>query len=53
MVKRIFLGRERQALQVLPRESEYVNVNPHVLHLWSALDRPDWLPDFTRGTGTL
>lgn len=44
-VKDIFIGRERRALQILPPESEYVNIHPRVLHLWACLDG-DRLPDF-------
>jgi len=47
-VKDIFIGRERRALQVLPPESEYVNIHPRVLHLWCCLDG-DGLPDFRVG----
>ncbi len=50
-VKRIFIGRDRKAIQVLPPEDEYVNMNPHVLHLWCCLNE-DVLPDFRR-KGTL
>lgn len=48
-VKDLFVGRERCALQVLPPASEYVNVDPNVLHLWCALEGPRPVPDFTRG----
>jgi hypothetical protein len=42
--KEYFLG-DRKALQVLPPRAEYVNLNPHVLHLYAPLER-DPLPDF-------
>jgi hypothetical protein len=45
LVKHTFIGDERIALQVLPRQAEYVNVHPNVLHLWSCLDG-DPVPDF-------
>lgn len=45
VVKDTFVGRDRLALQVLPRQDEYVNIHPHVLHLWSCLDG-DPVPDF-------
>jgi len=51
-VKRVFVGPNRQAIQVLPRDKDYVNLHPHVLHLWACLDG-DVLPDFTQGTGSL
>ena len=49
MVKDIFIGRSEKAIQVLPPESQYVNIHPNVLHLWCPLDK-DPLPDFrTKG----
>jgi hypothetical protein len=49
-VKDLFCGRDSCALQVLPPASEYVNVNPSVLHLWVALEGARPVPDFTRGS---
>lgn len=46
-VKALFVGPEMKAIQVFPKQSEHVNTNPHVLHLWCNLDRDD-LPDFRR-----
>ncbi len=51
--KNLFVGSEHKAIQVLPPESEYVNIDPRVLHLWWCPDKPDLLPDFTRGGRTL
>lgn len=45
LVKDTFIGRDRLALQVLPRAAEYVNLHPRTLHLWSCLDG-DPTPDF-------
>jgi hypothetical protein len=45
--KEYFLG-DRKAVQVLPARAEYMNVHPHVLHLYAPLER-DPMPDF-RGT---
>jgi hypothetical protein len=42
--KEYFLG-DRKAVQVLPPRDQYVNINPHVLHLYTCLER-DPLPDF-------
>jgi hypothetical protein len=50
--KDAFLGVERKAIQVLPPKSEYVNIHPYCLHLFSCLDG-DGLPDFTHGSGSL
>lgn len=49
-VKDAFVGKDRKAIQVLPADSEYVNIHPFVLHLFCCLDG-DVLPDFRRGTG--
>lgn len=46
--KDIFIGKDRVALQILPREAEYVNRHPNVLHLWCCLDG-DVTPDFRTG----
>jgi len=44
-VKRLFIGRERKAIMVLPPEAEHVNIDPNVLHWFSPLEG-DPLPDF-------
>lgn len=51
--KEAFLGTETKAIQVIPPRSEYVNIHPHVLHLWVEVNGRDGLPDFTDGTGSL
>lgn len=38
MVKEHFLQPEDEAVQVLPRKSEYVNVHPNCFHLWYCYD---------------
>lgn len=50
--KELFLGTDSRAIQVIPPRSEYVNINPSVLHLWVCVDR-ELLPDFTQGSGSL
>lgn len=52
LVKALFIGEERQALQVMPKASEHVNIHPGVLHLWHCLDG-DGLPDFRAGGETI
>jgi hypothetical protein len=47
-VKDWLLGRDRWAIQILPVESEYVNVHPYVLHLWHCLDGAV-VPDMRHG----
>jgi hypothetical protein len=34
-VKDIFIGRQGEAIQVLPADRDYVNVHPNCFHLWS------------------
>ena len=46
-VKMWILGPDKVALQVFPREAEYVNIHPHCLHLWHCLDA-EIVPDFRR-----
>lgn len=51
--KEIFLG-DREAYQVLPPRARYVNIHPHVLHLFALRDpKATALPDFTHGTRSL
>jgi hypothetical protein len=48
MVKDVFIGKHRKAIQVIPSAEEHININPNCLHLWCCLD-VDQLPDFARG----
>lgn len=48
LIKRLFIGDDREAYSVWPRKSHYVNLHPHCLHLWCPLDGPV-LPDFSSG----
>ncbi len=45
-VKRLFWDGDDIVIQIHPRESEYVNCHPHVLHLWRPVGRevqtPPW-----------
>lgn len=50
--KEIFLG-DREAYQVMPPQSRYVNIMPTVLHMFALLDGAAVLPDFTQGTNSL
>lgn len=52
-VKDLFIGRDREAMQALPPEKEWVNINPYCLHLWALADGSRLLPDFTQGSGSL
>lgn len=52
LVKDTFIGRDRLALQLLPRQAEYVNDHPYTLHLWSCLDG-DVTPDFRNEFGSI
>jgi len=44
-VKDLFIGTGKEALQVFPPESEYVNLHTTTLHLWHCLDERI-TPDF-------
>ena len=46
-VKRLFVGDDRQAIQVFPATGRHVNLHNYCLHLWACLDG-DGLPDFGR-----
>lgn len=37
-VKDAFIGPEREAYHVLPKQSDYINLMPYCLHLWSELE---------------
>ena len=51
-VKETFVGKEKIAIQILPIESEHVNIHNFCLHLWTPVEH-DPLPDFTHGTGSI
>jgi hypothetical protein len=34
-VKDAFIGRDHEAIQVLPKDEDFVNLHPFCLHLWS------------------
>lgn len=47
LVRRLFIGEEVEAYQILAPKSRWVNVHPNCLHLWSCRDAPAGvLPDF-------
>lgn len=50
-IKEIFLGKEAEAIQVLPPRSKWVNFHPNCLHLYQCLDHNP-IPDF-RKLGTI
>lgn len=52
-IKRVFIGDERTAYQVMPSKSKHVNIHPGVLHLWTCVDLDSYLPDFTAGGETI
>jgi len=45
VVKRAFIGEDKQAIQLFTRRAEHVNVHRFCLHLWHCVDG-DGLPDF-------
>ncbi len=53
LAKELFLG-DREAYQVMPPKARYVNIHPHVLHMFALLDASaSALPDFTGGSGSI
>ena len=48
LIKELFVGRDRLAVQVFPAARKHVNYMETCLHLWHCLDG-DPCPDFTRG----
>lgn len=52
LLKRVWIGEGRTALQVFPPKAKHVNVHPNCLHLWACLDG-DVTPDFSRGLGVV
>lgn len=52
IVKKQFIGDDRDAIQVFPKSSNHVNIHEYCLHLWCCLDGSP-LPDFTNGSGSI
>ena len=52
LAKALFIGREKQAIQVFAPESRHINLHCYCLHLWHCLNGQP-IPDFTRGGKTL
>jgi len=46
-VKDVFVGRDRQALQIFVPASKHINIHKYCLHLWCCIEG-DNLPDFGR-----
>lgn len=51
--KEAVVGTAHTAVQVIPDRDHYINLNPYVLHLFLPIDGDPFLPDFTRGSGSL
>ena len=51
MIKRDFIGEDKKAIFVLPKEENFVNINKFCMHLWTCEN--DILPDFDCGLGTI
>lgn len=43
LVRRTFIGEDRESYAVFPPRSRWVNVHSFCLHLWTCLDAPDGL----------
>ncbi len=44
-VKDLFIGEDREALQIFAKKSRHINFHPYCLHLWCAVEG-NGLPDF-------
>lgn len=51
LVKRLFIGSDKLAVQLFVAAKDHVNIHPYCLHLWHSPSLR--LPDFTRGSGLL
>lgn len=52
LIKDLFIGRDRKAIQILPPKSEHYNFHANCLHMYSPIDR-DPLPDFREASGAI
>lgn len=52
LVKKLFIGEDKKAIQIFAQKSDHVNIHPYCLHLWHCIDG-DSLPDFTHGKGSI
>jgi hypothetical protein len=43
-IKELFWEDEEEVIQIHPRKSQYINVHPHVLHLWRPQEKNIPLP---------
>ncbi len=43
-IKQLFWGKDETVIQFHPKESEYINFNPNVLHMWKKQDQEYDLP---------
>lgn len=48
VVRNLFIGDDRAAIQVFPPRSRHISIHRYCLHLWCCLDGSP-LPDFARG----
>ena len=49
LVKHLFIGDDKKAIQVFPPKDEHINDHPYCLHLFHCVEDSEPLPDFTRG----
>ena len=52
LVKKLFIGDDKKAIQVFPEKSDHVNIHEFCLHLFCNLSC-DNIPDFTLGSGSI
>lgn len=52
VVKHLFIGGDKQAVQLFPPDDRHINLHPFCLHLWHCIDG-DGLPDFAHGGNSI
>lgn len=41
LMRKLFIGEDKECYMIFPTKERYVNINPNVLHLYCCLDQPD------------
>lgn len=41
LIRKLFIGEDRECYMIFPTKERYVNINANVLHLYCCLDQPD------------
>jgi len=52
LVKKIFIGSDREAIMILPKEEMHVNIATFCINFYTPVEHSP-LPDFTMGSGSI